>query len=88
MPDRGFKIRACPSCGGRQIKAKRGTWRGEHDGKSYTVPGVRFFECPACGEKAYPPEAMRRIQECSPAYAKRARRSASRGPTSRWSGPA
>ncbi len=40
-------------------------------GQPYVVPDLEFHECPACGEQLYGPEAMRKIQAYSPAYAKR-----------------
>lgn len=76
MAAREFNIRICPSCGSRAIKPVRGTWRGDFAGKPYSVPGLRYFVCSACGEKVYSPEAMRRIQQRSPAFSKRSRRSA------------
>ena len=78
MPRREFNITVCPSCGSRSIKAVRGTWRGTFRGKPYSVPGLRYFACPTCGERVYDPAAMRRIQERSPAFAKlgRVRKSA------------
>lgn len=45
-------------------------------GKSYSVPDLRYFGRPACGEKVDIPEAMRRIQERSPGFSKPSRRSA------------
>ncbi|MBI3767494.1 MAG: YgiT-type zinc finger protein [Deltaproteobacteria bacterium] len=78
MAKREFNITVCPSCGSRSIKPVTGTWRGTARGKAYSVPGLRYFACPSCGEHVYDPAAMRRIQERSPAFSKRclARRSA------------
>jgi YgiT-type zinc finger domain-containing protein len=43
---------------------------GEFEGRVYTVPDLEFFECPACGEKVFDKAAMRKIEGCSPAFAK------------------
>lgn len=63
-------IKTCPSCGSRNIKKVRRTWRGEFEGRRYTVPGLDFYECPDCGEKVYDREAMEKIEAHSPAFAK------------------
>jgi predicted RNA-binding Zn-ribbon protein involved in translation (DUF1610 family) len=47
-------VTACPTCGSRAIR-------------TYTVKDLEYYSCPNCGEKVYPPEAMRRLQEASPA---------------------
>jgi YgiT-type zinc finger domain-containing protein len=63
-------ITICPSCGSPKIKKVRRNWSGKHQGRSYTVASLEFYECPACGEKVYDREAMRRIEEHSPSFAK------------------
>lgn len=68
-----LKIQVCPSCGSEQIHEVRRNWSGKFKGRQYTVPQLRFFECPACGESVFDPEAMRQIESRSPAFA-RARR--------------
>jgi YgiT-type zinc finger domain-containing protein len=68
-----FFISACPSCGSPAIRKVKGEWTGSYKGMSYTVAALEYYTCPKCGEKVYPPEAMRRIQEASPAYSKRRR---------------
>lgn len=68
-----FLISACPSCGSSAIRKVKGEWTGSYKGMSYTVDALEYYACPKCGEKVYPPEAMRRIQEASPAYSKRRR---------------
>ena len=65
-----LSISVCPSCGSSAIRSVKGNWTGNFKGKKYTVPALAYFACPRCHEKIYPPEAMRRIQESSPAYAK------------------
>lgn len=57
-------IPICPTCGSKRIRKVRRTWKG----KRYAVPDLEFYECPACGEKLYGPEAMRQIEAYSPAY--------------------
>ena len=66
-----LKITRCPTCGSRKIKKVRRNLKSEVHGKRYTVPNLEFYECPACGEHVYDPEAMRKIQAYSPAFAKR-----------------
>lgn len=61
-------ITVCPSCGSEEIKKVCRDWSGEFEGQSYTVPSLEFYECPACGEKVYDRDAMRKIQEHSPAF--------------------
>ena len=65
-----IKITTCPSCSSKKIKKVRRNWTGQLAGKSYTVPNLEYYECPDCGERVYDPEAMRRIQEYSPAFGK------------------
>ncbi len=65
-----LKITFCPTCGSRKIKKVRRNWSAKSHGKSYTVPLLEFYECPVCGEKIFDRQAMRRIEEHSPAFAK------------------
>lgn len=65
-----LQITACPSCGGTNIRKVCRDWSAEFDGRTYTVPSLEFYECPACGERVYDRQAMRRIQEHSPAFAR------------------
>lgn len=64
------EITTCPSCGSKNIRQVRRKWTGSCGGQTYTVEKLRFHECPACGEKVYSREAMRRIEASSPAFAK------------------
>jgi YgiT-type zinc finger domain-containing protein len=64
-----MQLSICPSCGSTEIKKVRRNWSGNFQGQSYTVPSLEFYECPVCGERVYDREAMRRIQEHSPAFA-------------------
>ena len=64
------EITVCPSCGSRDIRQVRRRWKGTCKGQTYTVAGLRFHECPDCGEKVYSPEAMRKIEAGSPAFAR------------------
>jgi len=63
-------ITHCPTCGSREIRKVRRDFAGDFRGCPYTVPDLEFFECPACGEKVFDREAMRRIEAYSPAFAK------------------
>ncbi len=73
MSKEAFTVSVCPTCNSRRIKRIRGTWSGSYKGKPYGVSDLDYYSCPNCGEKVYPPEAMRRIQEASPGYTRRAR---------------
>jgi len=63
-----LKITTCPSCGSRKIRKIRRNWAGIFKGKKYTVPNLRYYECPECGEKVYDRDAMRDIEVHSPAF--------------------
>ncbi len=63
-----LQITVCPSCGSTEIEKVCRDWSGEHEGQSYTVASLEFYQCPACGEKVYDREAMRKIQQHSPAF--------------------
>ena len=63
-----IKITSCPTGGTPKIKRVQRNWTGEFHGQSYTVKDFVFHECPVCGEKVYDREAMRRIEEHSPAF--------------------
>ncbi len=72
MPTIMKTITICPSCGSKRIQKVRRDWRGEYHGRKYTVKNLEFHECPDCGEKIYDRDAMRAIEERSPAFAKSA----------------
>jgi YgiT-type zinc finger domain-containing protein len=65
-----IKITTCPSCSSKKIKKIRRNWTGQFEGQIYTVPSLEYCECPDCGEKVYDREAIKRIQEYSPAFEK------------------
>jgi len=65
-----MKIEKCPSCGSDKIKLVKRNWTGEFEGKKYTVPNLKFYECPSCHERVYDREAMRKIEACSPSFRK------------------
>ena len=71
-----FTVRVCPSCGSRAIKEVNADWSGVFQSTPYTVPDLRYFACPNCSERVYPPESMRRIEAASPAYSQRRSRKA------------
>jgi YgiT-type zinc finger domain-containing protein len=64
----GLQIRVCPTCGSAAIREVVENWKGDFKGQRYVVPKLRFFACPACGERVYSREAMRRIQAASLAF--------------------
>ncbi len=53
-----------------RIKKVHRRWVGKYRGRTYTVPALKFYECPASGEKVYDREAMRKIEARSPALVK------------------
>ena len=65
-----FQIRTCPTCGSDQIRRVVHDLTRKYKGETYTVPAVKFYECPTCGEKVYDREAMLKIEAYSPAYRK------------------
>jgi len=65
-----LRITVCPTCGSNKIKKARRNWSGKFQGQSYTVPSLEFCECPVCGEKVYDRQAMQKIEDHSPAFAK------------------
>jgi YgiT-type zinc finger domain-containing protein len=78
MSNEGFSVSMCPTCGSSAIRKVSGSWTGNYKGKAYTVKALEYYACPNCNEKVYPPEAMRRIQQASPAYRKSTARRAAR----------
>ncbi len=74
MGQESFVVSRCPTCGSPAIKKVRGGWSGTYHGETYAVKALEYYSCPDCHEKVYPPEAMRKIQRASPAYASQAAR--------------
>jgi YgiT-type zinc finger domain-containing protein len=62
-----LKIKTCPTCGSGEIKKVKKDWKGEYQGKKYSVTSLSFYECPDCDERVYDRDAMHRIEERSPA---------------------
>jgi YgiT-type zinc finger domain-containing protein len=69
-------ITECPTCGSDKIKKVTQDWSSEFEGKKYSIPLLEYYKCPNCGEKVYDRDAMRRIQENSPAIKNRMRKRA------------
>jgi YgiT-type zinc finger domain-containing protein len=65
-----LNIRTCPTCRSSRIRKVRKDWTGEFKDRKYTVPSLEYHECSDCGERVYEREAMRRIEEKSPALKK------------------
>ena len=55
-------ITKCPTCTSDRIKKVQRTWTGVFLDQTYSVPKLVFYGCPACGEKVYDREAMRKIE--------------------------
>ena len=69
MAKPAVKIKACPTCGSGNIQLVRRRWTGQFEGKTFSVPGLQFYECPNCGERIFDREAMRKIEARSLAFA-------------------
>jgi YgiT-type zinc finger domain-containing protein len=63
-------ITKCPTCGSNKIRKVRRKWIGNFQGQTYSIPRLKFHECPVCDEKIYDREAMRKIEAHSPALIK------------------
>ena len=63
-------ITVCPSCGSNKIKRVRRNWTGKFKRKTYMVPDLTYYECADCGERVYNRQAMQKIEDHSPAFAK------------------
>ena len=70
MRDVLVQITFCPSCGSENIRKVRRNWTGNFRGEVYTVPLLEFYQCLDCGERIYDRQAMRKIENFSPAFAK------------------
>ena len=57
--------------GMRQDQEVRRKWTARFQRKTYMVPNLEFHECADCGEKVYNPQAMRRMEAASPAFARK-----------------
>lgn len=64
------EITSCPTCGSNKIRLIRKDQVREFDGQTYTVPDLEYQECPVCGEEIYGPDAVKKIEVYSPAFAK------------------
>jgi YgiT-type zinc finger domain-containing protein len=74
-----LEITICPSCGSDKIKKLKQDWKDKFEGQSYTVPDLEYWECPACGERLFDHNAMRKIEAYCPAFVKkRAKRKVSK----------
>jgi YgiT-type zinc finger domain-containing protein len=60
------EITFCPTCGSDEIKKVRRNWTGEVQGRTYTIPDLEFFQCPACWERVLDRAALRRIKASIP----------------------
>lgn len=70
-----LKITECPTCGSDRIRQVRRSWTGAWKSLPYRVPNLRFYECPACGERLFDPAAMRKIEAHRPRDPKAERQS-------------
>jgi|DewCreStandDraft_4_1066084.scaffolds.fasta_scaffold20080_3 YgiT-type zinc finger domain-containing protein len=61
---------------GATTRRVRKTVTRTHAGRSYAVPDLAFWECPACGERVYDRDAIRQIEASSHADQKTRRAAA------------
>jgi len=61
-----LRIKTCPSCGSRKIRLVTNDYHGKFRGKPYVAPAIEHHECPACGERLFGADAMRRIESFRP----------------------
>ncbi len=66
-----IEIKTCPTCGSKRIRKVRRTVTRTVCGQTYTVPNLRFYVCPDCGEQLFDPEALAKIETYSPIYKNR-----------------
>ena len=66
-----MQIKRCPTCGNPGIARVKREWAGEARGKKYRIAALEFYECPACGERVFDRQAMRKIEASSPAFQER-----------------
>ena len=78
MNNEDFAISKCPTCGSSAIRKVSGSWKGNCKSETYTVKALEYYSCPDCHEKVFTPNAMRQIQQASPAYRKPAARRSAR----------
>ena len=64
------QITRCPTCGSRKIRKVCRTVSRTFRGRPYKVPRLQFHECPACGERVYSPDAMRKMEAYRPTAAR------------------
>ena len=57
-----LKITKCPICASKRIHRVRRDIKGTFKGKPYLAKSVDFEECPACGERLFDLEAMRKLE--------------------------
>ncbi|MBM4036719.1 MAG: YgiT-type zinc finger protein [Planctomycetes bacterium] len=60
------KLTKCPTCGSGRIRIVRRNWTSVFRGQRYTVPRLRFYECPDCHETVFDPDAVDRIEALRP----------------------
>lgn len=65
------KLNFYPTCGNKKIKLVRRSLIRNFRDQNYVVPALVYHECPDCGERVYDPQAMRKIEAHSQAYAKK-----------------
>ncbi|PYS65794.1 MAG: hypothetical protein DMF74_02885 [Acidobacteria bacterium] len=61
-------VKTCASCGSDKIRRMHRDWADEYEGIAYVVPDLEYYECPDCEERVYDRDAMRKIENYSPAF--------------------
>jgi len=65
-----LKLTKCPKCASVRIKLVTRDVVREFEGRKYKVKRVAFHECPACDERVYGPESLRKMEAALPAFEK------------------
>lgn len=66
-----MNIKNCPNCGSSKIQKVCRTVTYFFNNEEYLVPDLEFLECHGCNEKFYTPQSMKKIEQYSPAFARK-----------------
>ena len=61
-------LKHCPTCGSSRIRHRKKDWHGTYKNEEYTVEDLEYDECADCGEQVFDRDAVRHMQEVSPAF--------------------
>ncbi len=58
-----MKLKICPLCDSKKFHEETKNVFRTLRGRRVLVPSVTYWHCEKCGEKFYPPQALRKIEE-------------------------